>query len=151
MPQGFDKTKPEYQAGLSSEMLRTQFNSVCSHHEGSTEPLDLQRGMIWLDRSIPANWKLKLKTDTGWTILFENVTTIPTAPGGTTQFEFIQATPINPWTITHNLGRRILNVIVVDDLFHNIDPSAYQVSYIDTNQLTITFVTGPTSGKAYLS
>lgn len=154
MPQGFDKTKPEFQAGVSSEVLRTQFNALCSHHEGIAEPLDVQRGQLWLDTSVPDNWKLKLRRDSDWIVIMEHVNGVlqpPSVPGGGAQIEFVQAAAVNPWNVTHNIGKRVVPVIVVDGTYKRMDPSSFEVEYVDVNSLTITFVTGPTSGTAYIN
>lgn len=153
MAQGFDKTKPEFQAGLVSEVLRTQFNALASQHEGATEPLDVQRGMIWLDTNDPNNWKLKIRLDSSWMTIMENVNGVlfpPSIPGGGSQYAHSQVAPANPWLITHNLGKQVVSVIVVDALWNNMDPSSYTVNYVDANNCTITFTTGATSGTAYI-
>jgi hypothetical protein len=147
MPQGFDKTKPEYQSGLSSEMYRIQFNALCSHHEGPSEPHDLQPGMIWIDTSDDNNWKLKLRNDSNWTILLYNVKYSPVALAAYMEHE--QVTPVAQWTITHNHGRRVMPVIVVNDSFVTINPATYTIEYLNENQLNINFP-GPITGKAYV-
>ena len=61
-------------------------------------------------------------------------------------FDFTQATPSATWTIQHNLNK-LPSVSVVNN--NNVVMYG-NITYIDTNNLTITFSAG-FSGKAYLN
>ena len=61
-------------------------------------------------------------------------------------FTFNQATPANPWNVTHNLNKfPSVTVALPSGQVGQAD-----VTYIDENNLTITF-TGDESGKAYMN
>lgn len=73
-------------------------------------------------------------------------------PGGSSEaegdkhFTFNQATPANPWNVTHNLNKfPSVTVALPSGQVGQAD-----VAYIDENNLTITFA-GAESGKAYMN
>lgn len=152
MSQGFDKTEPQFQAPLVSEIIRTNLNALATHHAGPTAPLLPEFYWTWLDTALPTNKKLKIFTALGWQTLFENIdnpAANPSAAGGSSQFVHTQAVAASVWNITHNLNKQFPSDIVVDGSNVKIDPSAYVISYTSVNALTITFP-GATSGKAIL-
>ena len=68
--------------------------------------------------------------------------------GGTSDknYVFTQALPNATWSINHNLDKKV-SVMIVD----SADSVVYgNISYVDTNNITITF-SGAFSGKAYLN
>ena len=80
-------------------------------------------------------------TTTGTTIAWVN----PTIASST--YTFTQAGASSAWVVTHNLNRypsatviNSANDVIIGDIKYN-----------SANQLTITFTTGPNSGKAYLN
>ena len=57
---------------------------------------------------------------------------------------FTQAIANATWTVQHDLGTKVVSVIVFDDTDLSIDPSDYQIELNSTTKLTIDF----TSAKA---
>jgi hypothetical protein len=153
MPQGFDRTKPEFQSGVSSETLRTQLNALASCNEGPSEPIDKFNGMLWLDTLTPGNWKLKQYTPKGWEILFEHLNApsgYPSAKGQSYSLEFIQSTASLVWNIAHNLDKRVCSLDIITNDYVLIHDDDYLVTYIDNNNLRVNFETAQ-AGKAYIS
>lgn len=66
MTQGFNPAKPAFQTPITSLELRTQFNSLATHHEGASAPLNVQLGWTWLDTSNPVDRILKMFNGTSW-------------------------------------------------------------------------------------
>lgn len=58
-----------------------------------------------------------------------------------------QGTPASTWNVTHNLSKKP-SVTVVDSADNVV---VGEVSYLNDNQLTLTFSAGAFSGKAYLN
>lgn len=72
----------------------------------------------------------------------------PGAPGSAPQaYNHIQGTPAAVWAISHGLGYNPAGIIVVDSGGSEVEGI---VSYIDINNLTITFLSS-FGGDAYLS
>lgn len=70
----------------------------------------------------------------------------PGALGGDAFYTHVQGTPASVWNVTHNLGKKPA-VTVVDSTDRVVEG---QKDYVDSNNLTLTFV-GAFSGKAYMS
>jgi len=157
MAQGYDKTKPAFQSGLSSEEMRIQLNALASLNAGDNAPLDVQRGFLWLDTSVGTDWKIKVYNDVivDFEELFVNLngaTGIPKAKGVDSSHIHTEAAPVNPWNIAHNLNKVVPHVLVTDggSPENKIADSNYQITFTDANNMVINFPGGATSGKAYL-
>ena len=157
MAQGYDKTKPAFQSGLSSEEMRIQLNALASLNAGDNAPIDVQRGFLWLDTSVGTDWKIKMFNDVivDFETLFVNLngaTGIPKAAGVQISHTHEEAVATNPWNIAHNLNKVTPHILVTDggSPENKIADSNYQVTYTDANNLVINFPGGNTSGKAHL-
>ncbi|RIV20340.1 hypothetical protein DYU11_20015 [Fibrisoma montanum] len=63
-------------------------------------------------------------------------------------FLHTQSTPASVWTINHNLGYRPAGIVVRDSAG---SLWAYEVEYLTTNTLTLSFGNAQFAGSAYLS
>lgn len=70
----------------------------------------------------------------------------PAGPAGGEAIVFVQNTPLQVWTITHNLSR-FPSITVVNSALDEVEGD---VTYLDSNSIQVSF-SGAFSGTAYLN
>ena len=142
MPQDFIFGQPATRSALASEFTRNNLDSIGTLNIGASAPSNPRQGMPWLDTSnAPTSYVLKAFLNNVWVALAEYPQ--PVSNVNAVRFSISPAT--KTWTLTHNLTRSSVSVVLFDLSDKVIE--ALDIDVTDVNQAVVTHA-APVAGTA---
>ena len=147
---------PTFKQSIVSSQFRDQWNAIANNNLGDEEPPTPVEGMYWLDDAVENNAILKLRYNSIWHELFDEIDAVdsntdPVVPALAARikprYTHTQGSPSTTWVVEHLLLNqyplyRIVNGSDEEILHGNIT----SITYDSDEQFTIVF-TGSQSGK----
>ena len=144
MTQQFVFGQPVPNSVLASIIVQKNLDSLGTTNEGTTAPLNPQKGMLWLDTSgAPASTELKYWDGAAWQAIASFPLIAP--PTGIVRISVSPA--VQTWTLIHNFGKSSVDVTLFDLAGKTITPLDVDITNI--NQAVIQHA-APLEGAALL-